>query len=253
MTTQTVRFRTLKERTLTCSLSQDDTYIMEDVSASEYENVLGTYTADFSGLSLGRYWFRAVLPSGTVAEDGWVDITAASGVFDVSQFTEKPYFDGKFDELTSSITSAIGNLVVASVDLSTTDFPKTMRIGDARTVENGAALTIRCYAADDTEYETPLLGVGSLLFDDATSIKIGFTLIGGDTPEVELPIVWYESGGDGYFLLEWDEDALSSVTPFSRGSNKYHEWGIKVFWAAGTQRTVIEGNVKLLPALVSNP
>lgn len=262
MTTQIVRFRTLSGRSLTCKMTQDDAVIFGSVVATEYENVTGVYLASFSDLPDGLYWFQAALPSGTVAEEGWVSVAGdgtydipSIGSVDVSSFSgpAQTYLNQQFESILDGITSAIGNIVVASVDLSTTDFPKSMRIGDARTSQNGAALTIRCYAADDTEYATPLLGVGSLLFEDATSLTLGFTLAGTVTPEVELPVQWVQNESDGFFLLEWNETALDAATPFERGSTKYHEWGIKVGWINGHLRTIVEGTTKLLPPIVSNP
>ena len=153
--------------------------------------------------------------------------------------------------MVAAIQSHLGTAVVTTNEGTVTDFPKAIRTGSARTVANGSAIYLRIYALSDVEMETPLRGTGSLLFEDATNIKIGFLLKASDTIEVELPVTWVESVDDAYFLITWDVDSFENATLHVTGSNTSHEWGLNVSWTDDDALTVAEGVVKIQPKLVS--
>lgn len=157
-----------------------------------------------------------------------------------------------FSSILSAVSSIVGNVVVSVMEREVNGFPSSIRKGDARTIENGAAIFVRIYSSDDTEFTTPLLGSGSLLFADAETITFALTLVDASTPEVSFNCEWVQSDDDGYFLLTWDEDALDDATSFLRGSTVYHQWGIKVVWPTDSNDlTVAEGFTKVLPPIVN--
>jgi hypothetical protein len=175
------------------------------------------------------------VPSNVIYTNG--DVSSISG-------SALSYLDAKF-------ASTLGYIVVQQTTLVIDGFPSYLRKKDARSIENGKAIHLRLYAEDDTEYTTPLLGVGSLLFVDAESVEFAITLIDAETPEVSFAIEWVEGGGDGYFLVEYEEDALDAATTFVSGALKYHQWGVKVKWPTAAHAvTVMEGTTKVYNPIV---
>lgn len=162
----------------------------------------------------------------------------------------------KVTSIDGRMQSILGNVVATIFNRTTDGFPRFLRKGDSRTVANAGAIYLRIYAQDDEEYTTPLLGVGSLLFTNATLIEFALMFVNNTTspetvPEVQFEIEWEESGADGYFLIEYDADALDDATSFIAGINKFHEWGVKVSWATEENPiTVAEGTTKVYNAIV---
>lgn len=157
------------------------------------------------------------------------------------------YFDDKFEELAGQIQSAIGEVIVESMDITVSGFPKEIRKNAARTVANGLALNLKVYATDDVDHETPLLGVGTYLFENATAIKLGFLLKGTNTVEVVINVTWVTD----HFLVVWDTDDFENATDHLTGSTVSHEWGLSVTFASGDTVLVASGITKIKPALTT--
>jgi hypothetical protein len=161
--------------------------------------------------------------------------------------------------LNEKFSSTLGNVVVSIFDRKIDGFPRFLRKGDARTVQNGGALFLRIYAEDDESHTTPLLGTGSLLFSEANYTKFALMHVTNTTtpetvPEVIMDAEWITDDEDGYFLITYDETALDDATAYIAGVNKYHEWGIKVAWPSTPQPiTIASGTTKVYNAIVVDP
>jgi hypothetical protein len=201
----------------------------------------------FSGITSLGDWIRRISRK-DVGSAGMIAAEAEIQTGGTATFVGTTH---SLESINNRVGTVLGNVVAFVAERESNGFPTSLRKGDACTVANGAAIYVRIYSPEDTEFTTPLKGSGSLLFDDAEGIEFALTLLDEETPEVQIACEWIETVDDGYFQIEWDEEALDDVTSFITGSRTYHTWGIKVKWPTTTQMlTVAEGRTKVLNPIV---
>lgn len=152
-------------------------------------------------------------------------------------------------QLAGAVSSAVAT---AGVTTTVTGIPAFLRVGDARTVANGGAISVRLYDADD---DSLLFGLGTQLFEDAT-ITFSLRSPGNDgtegTEEAIIPCTWVASGGDGYVLISYEADALDACDAMDKIKEKdCHRWGIKFQWGSDDPITPVYGTVSVLRKIVS--
>ena len=152
-------------------------------------------------------------------------------------------------QLAGAVSSAVATAGVAT---TVTGIPTFLRVGDARTVANGGAISVRLYDADD---DSLLFGLGTQLFADAT-ITFSLRRGGNDgtegTEDAVIPCTWVASGGDGYVQIAYEGDALDGCDAMDKVKEKdCHRWGIKFQWGSDDPITPVYGTVFVLRKIVS--
>jgi len=152
------------------------------------------------------------------------------------------------DALAGILSQAIA---AAGIDTTITGMPDYLRRGDARTVANGYAIPIRLYNTEDPP--ALLLGIGSLLFEDAT-ITFGLRGTGCDSPSIDIACTWVESGADGYVRIAYDADALDALDAMDAiDEGSEHRWGLKFQWGDDDAITLLSGTIPILSEIAETP
>lgn len=157
------------------------------------------------------------------------------------------------DVSSAQMLSAISSAVVsAGITTTVNGMPSFLRVGDARTVANGAAINVRLYNVDD---DSLLFGLGENLFEDATitfSLRRAGTDVTEGVEDAAIPCTWVEDGADGYVQVAYDADALDNCDAMDRLKEKdCHRWGIKFQWGTDDPITPIYGNISVLRKIVT--
>jgi hypothetical protein len=223
--------------TLTAGSPDNDAYndqlvVITDASTStqKWRGIVSDYVGSTKTVTL-----RAA-PGFTVATGDAISIIAIGS--DVSS-----------TQLAGAVSSAMAS---AGIPVTITGMPTFLRVGDARTVANGAAIPVRLYSADD---DSLLFGLGTQLFADAT---ITFSLRRGGNDGTEgdeeavIPCTWVASGGDGYVQIAYEGDALDGCDAMDKVKEKdCHRWGIKFQWGDADPITPVFGTLSVLRKIVS--
>lgn len=157
------------------------------------------------------------------------------------------------DVSSTQVLSAVSSAIVsAGITTTVTGMPTFLRVGDARTEANGAAIPVRLYNVDD---DSLLFGLGDNLFADAT-ITFSLRRAGTDSAEgaedAAIPCTWVEDGADGYVQIAYEGDALDDCDAMDRLKEKdCHRWGIKFQWGTDDPITPIYGNISILRKIVT--
>lgn len=228
------------------------------VSPILVDGTLGTYIAN-SWKEAGNGVYQYCPPNAVVVPNTTTLIRVVYGANEAQEDTIEARLSAGCGDASSAnqtlilaaIQSQLGNTVVSISERGSSGFPRTLRKGDAYSIENGNAIYVRVYDVDDTEFTTPLLGSGTLLFVNANTVKFALTLVDAEIAEVQIAVEWVEVGADGYFLIEYGENALDLATAFITGSQTFHQWGIKVQWPTTLNPlTVSSGFTKVLNPIV---
>lgn len=230
LTSQTVF--TLTEGSADNDAYNDQLVVLTDASTStqKWRGIVSDYVGSTKTVTL-----RAA-PGFTIAAGDAISIIAIGS--DVSS-----------TQLAGAVSSAIAT---AGVSTTVTGIPTFLRVGDARTVANGGAISVRLYDADD---DSLLFGLGTQLFADAT-ITFSLRSPGNDgtegTEEAVIPCTWVASGGDGYVQIAYEADALDDCDAMDKVKEKdCHRWGIKFQWGSDDPITPVYGTVSVLRKIVS--
>lgn len=160
-------------------------------------------------------------------------------------------FSGSAATQINAILSTAANAVAnAGLQITTEGFPASLRIGDARTADNGRSITLRVYDIDAPT--VPLSQIGTLLLADA-KLTLAFTRPGEAEPDVEIDCTFDSSGSDYWIVIAWEKAALDDLDP---NLKTQYLWGVKAEWGTVGNYTdpvtIADGKVWIRQQIASN-
>lgn len=253
MATQTVEFAAPTGQTITAKLfAEGSDTVVASAAATEATNRKGVYSVAYTDIPEGTYRLIGYNASNTPLCFWWTEpLLLVTGTYQTYEMPEQSISDTFVEQIADAVGGLI-NAAIATIGVETTvvGMPTYLRIQDARTVDNGRAIYLRVYNAEDAN--ELLFGLGNLNFADAESIFFGLTKKDQDEPEAEFPVTWVETENDGYFLIVYDENALNDCSYLGQAGYTYHNWGVKVQWPSTPQPvTVVDGMIKIRPKIVN--
>lgn len=237
--------------------SRDDGTEVDSQPATEVAD--GVYIALFINVPAGAYYVQLVSAAGAIVRYSDVTLTLDPVVFPVlgagggagGGGGEVTSFAGDAAaQITAILETAASAVVNSGLQIATEGFPASLRIGDARTADNGRSLTLRVYDIDDPE--TPLSQIGTLALEDA-KLTLGFTRPGETEPDVEIDCTFDSAGADYWIVIAWEKAALDDLDP---NLKTQYLWGVKAEWGTvgnySDPVTVADGKVWIRQAIVPN-